>query len=60
MNQNNRVQIRSQDDEYNQVRKDLIFVIALNIIFFALLFGLYYFNQATGRVDAFFSQILKF
>lgn len=49
-----------EQEEYRQVRKDLILVIVLNIIFFATLVGLYFFNRATGQVDQFFAQLLKF
>ena len=56
----NPVLIRNEEQEYAQVRHDLIFVISMNVIFFALLIGLYFFNHATGRVDQFFSHLLKF
>jgi hypothetical protein len=47
-------------EEYRQVRRDLIFVISLNTIFFAALIGLYLYNRATGQVDQFFANLLKF
>ncbi len=49
-----------EQEEYRQVRRDLIFVVALNAILFALLIGLYFYNRATGQVDQFFAQLLKF
>jgi hypothetical protein len=46
--------------EYHQIRKDLIFVVCMNLVFLVALLGLYFFNRATGRVDLFFSHLLKF
>lgn len=60
MAKNNPILIRNEEDEYLQVRRDLIFVVSMNVIFFALLIGLYFINRATGGVDAFFSHLLKF
>jgi hypothetical protein len=60
MAKNNPISIRNEEDEYAQVRRDLIFVVCLNLVFFAILIGLYFLNRATGRVDGFFAHILKF
>ena len=60
MIKNNPVLIRNEQEEYRQVRRDLIFVITLNVIFFAALIGLYFYNHSTGRVDNFFTHLLKF
>jgi len=60
MSKNNPVLIRNEEDEQHQVRHDLIFVVTMNLIFFALLIGLYFFNRATGQVDSFFAHLLKF
>ncbi|MEJ0021676.1 MAG: hypothetical protein WDN47_03805 [Candidatus Doudnabacteria bacterium] len=60
MIKNNPVLVRNEEEEYRQVRRDLIFVVTMNLIFLALLLGLYFFNRSTGRVDAFFSHLLKF
>lgn len=60
MAKQNSVLIRNEDDEYAQVRRDLIFVVILNLVFLAALLGLYFFNRATGNVDTFFSHLLKF
>jgi hypothetical protein len=60
MVKNNPVLVRNEEDEYRQVRRDLIFVIMMNLIFLAGLLALYFFNQATGKVDAFFAHLLKF
>lgn len=54
------VAIRNEQEEYTQVRKDLIFVVVMNLIFLALLLGLYFFNHSTGKVDQFFAHLLKF
>jgi len=56
----NPVLIRNEEEEASQVRRDLIFVVSLNMVFFAALIGLYVYNQATGQVDAFFANLLKF
>lgn len=60
MIKNNPVLVRNEEDEYRQVKRDLIFVVIMNLVFLALLLGLYFFNHATGRVDAFFAHFLKF
>ena len=60
MVKNNPVLIRNEEDEYRQVRRDLIFVITMNAIFLGILVGLFFFNRATGRVDSFFAHLLKF
>lgn len=56
----NPILIRNEEDEYRQVRRDLMFVLALNLIFLALLLGLYFFNRSSGKVDEFFFHLLKF
>jgi len=56
----NSVQIVKEEEENRQVKKDLVKVIVLNALFLALLFSLYFFNKATGNVDGFFAQLLKF
>jgi hypothetical protein len=60
MIKNKPVLIRKEEDEMRQVRKDLIFVVTLNLLFFVIMIGLYFFNNATGKVDTFFAQLLKF
>jgi len=60
MTRNDHVSIQSDDREHAQVRKDLIFVVVMNLIFLALLLGLYFFNHASGKVDQFFAHLLKF
>jgi hypothetical protein len=56
----NPVLIRNEEEENVQVKRDLIFVVSLNAVFFALLIGFYFFNRSTGQVDTFFSHLLKF
>lgn len=60
MAKQNPVLVRNEQEEYAQVRRDLIFVISLNVVFLVLLLGLFFFNRATGRVDSFFAHFLKF
>lgn len=60
MIKNNPVLIRNEQEEYRQVRRDLIFVISMNLVFLAILVGLFFFNRSTGRVDSFFAHFLKF
>lgn len=52
--------IAGDEIEARQVRHDLIFVISLNILFFAVLIGLYVINRSSGAVDKFFAHLLKF
>ena len=52
--------IKNEQEEYDQIRKDLRFVIIMNSIFFALLVGLFFLNRASGKVDQFFSKLLNF
>lgn len=49
-----------EQQENKQVRRDLIFVVSLNLVFFAILFALFFWNQATGGLDQFFGNLLKF
>lgn len=60
MAKNNPVLIQNDEQEYRQVRRDLIFVIVMNLFFLAIILGLYFYNRATGGVDNFFAQLLKF
>ena len=60
MAKNNPVLVRNEKEEYAQVRRDLIFVVTMNMIFFAILIGLFFYNRSTGRVDSFFAHLLKF
>jgi hypothetical protein len=54
--------ISSQEDavEYRIVKKDLIFVVTMSLIFLGILVGLFFWNRSTSGVDNFFSHLLKF
>jgi hypothetical protein len=56
----NAVPVVQEQEENRQVRRDLIKVVILNAIFFAILIGLYFYNHSTGAVTSFFEKILKF
>lgn len=60
MIKNNPVSVRNEQEEYTQIKKDLIFVILMSALFFAVLLSLYFYNRSTGAVDQFFAQLLKF
>lgn len=60
MAKNNAVSVVNDQQENRQVRKDLIFVVTMNLIFFVILIGLFLWNRSTGAVDSFFSNLLKF
>lgn len=60
MAKTNPILIRNEEEESRQVRRDLFFVVSLNLIFLAALIGLYFFNQTTDKVDQFFFNLLKF
>ncbi|MGE5297555.1 MAG: hypothetical protein ACM3KM_00110 [Acidobacteriaceae bacterium] len=60
MPKQNPVLVNRQEDENKQVGKDLVKVVLLNLVFFAILFGLFFFNRTTGKVDHFFSHLLRF
>jgi hypothetical protein len=51
-----------QDDSHENaiVRRDFIFVITLNLILLAAMFGLFFWNQSTGALDSFFRDVIKF
>lgn len=55
-------QMSAQSDEQESriVRKDLIFVVSMNLLFLAALIGLFFLNRSTGKVDQFFAHLLKF
>lgn len=57
---NNNNPVHTEAAEMKQVRRDLIYVIVLNVILFAVLIGLYLVNRSSGKVYEFFSNILKF
>lgn len=52
--------IQNDEQEYRVIRRDLTFVVVMSLIFLGILVGLYFYNRATGQVDAFFANLLKF
>lgn len=56
----NPVLIQNDEQEYKQVRKDLTFVVIMNLIFLAIVIGLYFVNRSSGTVDSLFAKLLKF
>jgi hypothetical protein len=57
---NKNTQVQEDSHENAIVRRDFIFVITLNLILLAAMFGLFFWNQSTGSLDQFFSSIIKF
>ena len=56
----NPMQVRNEQEENQQIRRDLMFVVIMNAVFLAILLGLYFFNRSSGKVDSFFVHLLKF
>ena len=50
----------SHEAEYGIIKYDLIRVIALNIVYLAVILGLYYANQSSQLVDKWFARVLHF
>ncbi len=50
----------SHQAEYGIIKHDLIRVIALNIVYLAVILGLYYANQSSQLVDKWFAKVLHF
>ncbi len=59
-NKQNPILVRNEEEEYRQVKRDLVKVLVLNGLFFILLLGLYFWNRASGVIDNFFASLLKF
>ncbi|MBI2355974.1 MAG: hypothetical protein HYV13_02085 [Candidatus Doudnabacteria bacterium] len=59
-NKQNPILVANQSDEHRQVRRDLIKVLTLNGILFAILIGLYFWNRSTGTLEQLFAKLLKF
>jgi hypothetical protein len=57
---NNDLAQQSEARENRLVRKDFIYVVFLNLVLFALMIGLFFWNRSTGELDRIFSQIIKF
>ncbi|MFA5991079.1 MAG: hypothetical protein WC794_02430 [Candidatus Doudnabacteria bacterium] len=52
--------ILSHETEYRIIKHDLIKVLALNVVYFGLILGLYFTNQQSHFLDTWFSKILHF
>jgi len=46
--------------EYSIIKMDLIKVIILNVVYLAVILGLYYANKSSHVVDTFFAKVLNF
>ena len=57
---NKNVSTYNEEHENRLVRRDLIQVIVLNLVLFGAMLALYFVNRASGSVDSFFSQFIKF
>ena len=56
----NQVAIQNENEEYRQIKKDFIRVIILNTVLFAVLIGLFIWNQQNSGVDNLMAKILRF
>lgn len=54
------VGVLSHEVEYRIIKHDLIKVLALNVVYFGLILGLYFANQQSHFLDTWFSKILHF
>ena len=52
--------VMSHEAEYRIIKHDLIKVLVLNVVYFALIIGLYVANQKTQFLDTMFSKLLHF
>lgn len=50
----------SHEAEYSIIKHDLIKVLALNVLYFAFILALYFSNQKSHFLDAWFNKILHF
>ena len=50
----------SHEAEYRIIKHDLIKVLVLNVVYFALIIGLYVANQKIQFLDTMFSKLLHF
>ncbi len=50
----------SHDAEYKIIKFDLIKVVILNLVYLIGILALYYANQRSGFLDAWFSKVLHF
>jgi hypothetical protein len=57
---NKNISVTNDVQETKVIRHDFIFVVCLNLVLFAAMIGLYFWNRSTGQLDHFFSSIIKF
>lgn len=50
----------NEEYEMKLVRRDLVYVVTLNLILFASMIGLYFWNRSTGGLDHLFDKLIKF
>jgi hypothetical protein len=50
----------SHEAEYRIIKFDLVKVVILNLVYLAIILGLYYGNQKSGFLDHWFAKILHF
>lgn len=50
----------SHEAEYSIIKFDLIRVVVLNVVYLAVILGLYYANQSSGFLDKWFAKVLHF
>lgn len=49
-----------EEHEMKLVRKDFVFVVTLNLILFAAMIGLFFWNRSGGQLDNLLNHIIKF
>ena len=59
-NRQQQYQALSREAEYSIIRKDLIRVLTLNAIYLVAILALYFSDQRTHYLEAWFSRLLKF
>lgn len=50
----------SHEAEYRIIKFDLIKVLALNLVYLAIILGLYFANRSSGFLDNWFAKVLHF
>lgn len=53
-------QALSHEAEYAIIRRDLIKVVILNLVYLALILALYFANRKSGFLDHWFAKVLHF
>ncbi|MBI2607313.1 MAG: hypothetical protein HYW51_00600 [Candidatus Doudnabacteria bacterium] len=60
MSKHNQVSIHNEEEETRQLKREMISSFVWNVLFLALLFVLFFIDQATGLIDNFFARLFKF